>query len=106
VDAPASFQDPSATIPLCYYPYGIYFAVRVSDMQGIRSISAFYSINGGPLVESSMAAAGTGFYGLAVLSGWEPASGPVYYYFKVIDGSGYMSNSGAGMAALVSCTGG
>jgi LysM repeat protein len=105
-DVMAVFRGRSAIIPLCYYPYSLYLDVQASDLQGTSSLTAFFSMNGGPLVEVPMALAGAEFHGQRAMLDWSPGAGTVYYYFKLVDGLGNGSYSSVDTAALVDCNGG
>jgi LysM repeat protein len=90
---PTVFQRPSGSISQCSSQPYLYFSVLPFDPEGLKSITAFYSINGDPWLPVSMTPDGETYFGSDTLSAEYSKIDSASYYFSALDGSGNFSYS-------------
>ncbi|HEU0293446.1 MAG TPA: LysM peptidoglycan-binding domain-containing protein [Anaerolineales bacterium] len=85
---PTIFQEPSGSISQCSSQPYMYLSVLPFDPQGIKSVTAFYSINGDPWLPLSMTPDGETYFGSDTLSAEYSKIDSASYYFSALDGAG------------------
>jgi hypothetical protein len=97
------FLNPYGELSLCTNDF--YVTVTASDPQGVRSVSAFYSVNGVEGSEISMQFDSGAYYGLTSMAGEFSTNDKVSFSFVAYDGLGIRSTSGTYSAVITSCLG-